>query len=290
MKDPTCPLCGNRRHDLCFSQNGSTLLACKECDLFFIDPYPEEGDVHAKVSEERCDNTELIDAERHYKAATSGYETCFPYIESLCADARSVLDVGCGTGRLLELLGKRPDLHRVGIELNADRAEFARRVAGCPIHQVPVEDFEYPSRFDAITLINVLSHIPRFDSLFPALRRLLADDGKLILKTGEMEKGVKKDAAFDWCLGDHVHFLGMSTIDRIGDKYGLEIVHHQRRPLSESLFSRSRWNAPGRSSARNAVKRAVAATPFALPVLRRLYEMRHGRRVYSSLIVMSPAR
>ena len=169
------------------------------------------------------------------------------------------MDVGCGTGTLLEMLGeKMPHLHGVGIELNAARAEFARTVTQCEVFQVPVETFEYDGTFDVITMTDVLSHVPSIHDLFATIRRLMPDDGRLILKVGEVTADVKKDAIFDWGIPDHLHFLGMNTLQFICNKYDFRIVRHDRQPLSAELFARTRWTDPGRSVVRNLIKRAVA--------------------------------
>ncbi len=103
-----------------------------------------------------------------------------------------------------------------------------------------------------------------------------------------MSRGVKKDAVFDWGIPDHLHFLGINTIKFICAKYGFKTILHDRQPFSDDFFSRSRWNTPGRSAIRNMVKRVVANTPFALSILARLYDLRYGKKIYSSFIVMSP--
>jgi SAM-dependent methyltransferase len=257
--------------------------------LFFIHPYGSA--VHEKVSTYDYDDLEIADPARFHVSSRNFYERKYlSHVQSECMTAKSILDVGCGTGALLELLGnKNPGMRRVGVELNYERAEFARGVAGCEIHQGPIEEFRCDGRFDVITMINVLSHIPSIDDLFDSIRSLLATDGKVVLKVSEMAVDVKKDSVFDWGIPDHLHFLGLNTMNYICSKYGFRILRHDRQPFSEDMFSRGRWLSPGRSRVRNLVKRAVALTPFALLLLRTLYDMRHGRKIYSSFIVLSPA-
>ncbi|MDL1968773.1 MAG: class I SAM-dependent methyltransferase [Deltaproteobacteria bacterium] len=289
MKNTACPLCSKQENEKCFSERNHDVLACKNCGLFFIHPYG--NDVHKKVSTYDYDNLEILDPAKHHVSSKSYYKKKYiSYIRSECATAQSILDVGCGTGSLLELLyDENSNIQSVGIELNTERAEFAKRVSNCEIYQVPIEQFTYDSKFDVITMINVLSHIPSIDNLFTSIRNLLAPDGKLILKVGEMAADVKKDAVFDWGIPDHLHFLGIDTIQFICSKYGFKIIRHERQPLSADLFSFSRWLTPGRSPIRNIVKRVVALTPFALLILRTLYDIRHGKEIYSSFIVISPA-
>ena len=212
-------------------------------------------------------------------------------IESVSTKSINVLDVGCGTGALLELLNNiNPDMRRIGIELNAERAKFAKRVAKCEIYQVPIEKFSYESKFDVITIINVLSHIPSFDDLFTSIHKLIAKNGKIILKVGEMAIDVKKDAVFDWGIPDHLHFLGTNTLQFICNKYDFKIIRHDKQMLSNDLFSRRRWNTQGRNSFRNCLKRLVVLTPFALSAIRKIHEIRHGNKIFSSFVVISPKK
>jgi len=289
MGAPKCPLCQGAESQKRFADKEYDVRQCRECDLFFIDPYPADaGAQHDRVREYRYDDLEVADADKHYRAEVVYYAEHFPTIQEECRGARAVLDVGCGTGRLLELLGGDPALRRTGIELNAARAAAARRHAGCEIHKVPVEEFTSPQKFDVITMINVLSHIPTFDGLFGAIRRLLQPQGKVILKVGELESNVRRGDLFDWGIPDHLHFPGMRTIDFAARRYGFKVVRHDRMPLSEQLFSRTRWKMPGRSALRNAVKTVVVHTPLALRALAAWYDWRHGRRVWSSFIVLTP--
>ncbi len=288
MSESLCPLCGSYNNKNLFTERGWKLIICRTCQLFYIHPYPlNENEVYGKVEEYNYEELEVADSQTHYYASKYFYENYFHNINEACTDAKSVLDVGCGTGRLLELFHRdKPDIHCVGIELNSQRARFAEHIANCQVYRTPIEQFTYSKKFDIITMINVLSHIPSFDNLFNSIKGLLADEGKLILIVGEMTEKVKKDAVFDWSIPDHLHFLGLNTMQYICNKYGYQIHYHERHPFSKELFSTYRWKSPGRSTARNLIKRVVVMTPFALSILAKLYELRHGRNVYSSIIIL----
>lgn len=287
MERRACPLCGGGRHRKCFSLHGWDLLNCGNCGLFFIEPYP--ASVGAPLPEVQAAGP-AIGPQRQRLYDVQFYNRHFAFIDRWCRGAGSVLDVGCGTGLLLERLGRCGDLRRVGIEPNAERAEFARRSASCEIHQVPVEQFSSDGRFDVITLINVLSHIQPVGGLFELLRSLLEEGGKVIIKTGELECDVRRADVRDWSLGRHLHFLGVATMDYIRRRYGFEILAHERRPYARELFSGESFSTPGKTPARRMLKKLIAAVPLALPALAKCYELKHGRRVWSSFIVLGLGR
>lgn len=288
MQKPECPLCGESNTEKNFSTKGYDLFVCNNCELLFLNPYPTDIDKrHNTVSESTFNKFKVLDASKHYQASSRSYKNLFPLIDLECKGAKSVLDIGCGTGRLLEILGKYHGIVRVGIELDSSRAQVAKEHSGCEIYQIPIENFSSEINFDVIIMMNVLSHIPSLDRLFTSIRSLLSEKGKLILMVGEFPKVVRRGDIFDWGIPDHLHFLGMNTLDFICDKYGFEISKHERVPISSNLFTRSRFKTPGRSHLRNVLKLVVAYTPFALSVMKWFYDVTHQRKLYSSFIVLT---
>ena len=284
---PSCPLCGAHDNARRFSQRGYQLHVCHVCDLLFINPYPTRESYQAHEAQYDFDEIKILDPQRSYSSQVPYYDEFFPLIAEECKEAKAILDVGSGTGNLLERLAAIPFLHREGIELNARRAEFARQVAGCKIHEIPVEEYHSDRKYDVITMINVLSHIPSHDALFRSVHSLLQPKGKLILKVSEMREDVRRWDMPDWEIPDHLHFLGMGTIDFICRKYGFKVSRRLRTAYADEFFSPRKWKQPGRSNLRNVVKHFVVGTLLALPLLRRSYDVCVGRRVFLSFIVLT---
>lgn len=281
-----CPLCGSDRTARAFGDNGCSLRLCANCELFFVDPYPTRVQQHQRVSSSHRAEIEILDCERRYQGARLYYERHFDWIAEECAAAKSILDVGCGTGHLLERFREFPHLYRAGIELNPQAAEFARRVTGCEISGIPLEEFRGDHAFDVITMVNVFSHIPSFDAMFSSVRALLRPGGKLILRTSEMSPNVSRWNQLHWGIPDDLHFLGLRTLDFICAKYGFSIVRHVRTPFEDELFRYSRWRQMGRKRAVNFVKRAGVAFPPFLAAARKLYAAMLGDRLFVSFIVL----
>lgn len=285
----TCPLCGDPRSQPMFEEQGHTVVCCETCDLLYITPYPKQvADVYETVADYDYDELQILSAERHYESSCRRYSWLYPRIRPHCIDARSVLDVGCGTGRLLQLLGEFAQLDRVGLELNVDRAKFAREKAGCEIVSIPLQQYSHTD-LDVITLMDLFSHVPDVNGFFQSVRDHLAKGGLAILKVGEFAKTAGKRTVFDWEIPDHLQFLGLGTIDHLAKQNGFEVALHQREPLSKEMFAKEAWRSPGRSAVRNRIKRAVTLTPGALSLLRTAYDLYTRRAAFSSFIVLKKA-
>ena len=118
MAEAVCPLCRSEKNHRCFSENNYHVLACEHCELLFIHPYPRSVDeVHRRVVTHDSEDRQVLNPDRQYRGELLLAERSWPMIQEECRGGESVLDVGCGCGRLLELLGSIPGLYRAGIEL-----------------------------------------------------------------------------------------------------------------------------------------------------------------------------
>lgn len=282
-----CPLCGSAATIHRFSDAGSDVRMCSVCELFFVHPRPVSAEHHRRVSSGRYPGIELLDCARRYEGERLYYDRHFDLIAGASEGARSILDIGCGTGNLLERFSVRPDCYRLGIELNPVAARMARRAAQCEILELPFENFRSDRKFDVITMINVFSHISSFDAAFRSLRAALAPGGRVILRTTEMSRRVSRWNQVHWGVPDDLHFLGLNTLAYFCQKYGFTISRHVRMPFEDELFRRSRWEQMGRNRLHNAVKRIVTRIPGALAAARFLYSAVLGQRLFVSLIVLT---
>lgn len=99
-----------------------------------------------------------------------------------------VLDVGCGTGFLLERLAER-GFSGTGVDLSPESVEHARRRlaeigAADRLTAVVGSAYEPPEGpFDLIALTDVLEHLEEPRACLAALRAQLAPDGLLVIST-----------------------------------------------------------------------------------------------------------
>ena len=145
---------------------------------FLLIPIPTATPSTRKCRRANIHKIELLDCERRYEGERLFYDRHFSSIADECRGAASLLDVGCGTGQLLERFADRPAVHRIGIELNPEAANSRATRPAAKFAKSPSSSFRSDQHFDVITMINVFSHIPSFDGMFRSLRAALASRRK----------------------------------------------------------------------------------------------------------------
>jgi len=97
--------------------------------------------------------------------------------------ARSLLELGCGTGAVLA--GMTPELSVAGIDLSAEMlALAARKLPAARLVQADITGFSLGIRFDVVICVfDTLNHLPRLESwreMFERVHEHLADGGLFI--------------------------------------------------------------------------------------------------------------
>ena len=102
--------------------------------------------------------------------------------ERVRATPRTLLDVGCHAGRFLHLAGQAAWL-AAGTEINERTATHAAGRTGVPVHRLSADRLpELGRQYNAVTLTDVLEHIPEPVALLAIVRRVVTDEGWVAVK------------------------------------------------------------------------------------------------------------
>jgi ubiquinone/menaquinone biosynthesis C-methylase UbiE len=97
-------------------------------------------------------SAQYYDALYHFKDYTAASRQLHDLIQQYNPDARTLLDVCCGTGRHLESLRAFYDVE--GLDINPELLEIAaRRCPSIPFHQSNMTDFELGRTYDVVTCL-----------------------------------------------------------------------------------------------------------------------------------------
>jgi SAM-dependent methyltransferase len=108
-----------------------------------------------------------------------------PFWESMATGSRRILELGCGTGRITEVLVRLADVTAVDLLIEMLR-DAVRRAPAATLVAADLRQFAFRERFDLIVMADdPMAHLISFDDRVSVLR-LIADhltpDGRLVIE------------------------------------------------------------------------------------------------------------
>jgi SAM-dependent methyltransferase len=137
----------------------------------------------------------------------------------------AILDVGCGSGRLLHRLARAgfTDLTGIDARLPAE----ACRVAGRPrLLRTSLEMHE--GHYRLVMAHHSFEHMRDPRAAFDAMARLVEPGGWLLLRIPRADGGASRPYAADWVQLDaprHLHLHTHRSIERLAERAGLRLEH-----------------------------------------------------------------
>ena len=188
---PNCPCCGTGQLKNLFTKHQFSHRQCANCGFVCVDPYPPEDILKKLYAGSYYTNFREFYEARHLREVGGYSMTAAPLelLEQMIESAirsRSVgdwLDVGGGLGTVADLVRRRHPKWAVTLnEFNPRSLQLAREIYG--LHAVDndasqLRDME--RRFDVISAVSVLEHIPDPFSFLHSYAELLKADGTLVL-------------------------------------------------------------------------------------------------------------
>jgi SAM-dependent methyltransferase len=238
METADCILCGARETRLAFTGKDRlavtaepfSIVQCQRCGLLFLNPRPspEEMGRYYPYSQYKDEFTPAIEDE---PSVVTRFNRRY-HMERLCRAVEQVkrqgqlLDVGCATGNFLEGMRRRGNWRVCGVEVNEEAVRYARERFGLEVFQGELGAAGYPERsFDVVTLWNVLEHLYSPLDTLSEIRRLLKEDGVLVLSVPNADSLDARIFGDCWIGLDpprHLYDLTGHTLSQLLGKAGLE--------------------------------------------------------------------
>lgn len=229
-----CPCCGAADSTPWAQENGYTAVRCKACSLIYVNPRPVLAEIDEAVK--TGVHRELEPGKNAFAKRVPGAVPHYRGIlKNMFADvwregaAISWLDVGAGYGEFVEAVsGLAAKGSRIeGIEPMTVKAESAKK-RGLNVREGYLCDVG--EGYDAISLVNVFSHVPEFSDFLEEIKAILQPRGHFFLETGNIaDLGKPNEVPTELDLPDHLVFAGEAQIKKFLRDAGFEIVSIERR-------------------------------------------------------------
>jgi len=148
----------------------------------------------------------------------------------LTANPKSILDLGCGNGNVLEKIKLKSDADLYGLDLSENMIELAKEKLGTRVElkvgdaeQLPYDD----NQFDVIICNASFHHYPNPDQVLREIRRVLKPNGTLVLgdPTAPFEWYLKfLNWGLKWSNSGDYRIYGKKEIHELLSKHGFKVL------------------------------------------------------------------
>jgi SAM-dependent methyltransferase len=178
MSQQACPYCGSQNAQAAYRQASGSVVRCPECDLIFR---ATRGDDEQWAQYYRLHYFRDFGEEQEGPRREVIYGEALDAIERL-GPKGALFDIGAGSGTLLAMAASR-GWAVSGQEISTESCRLAGQRHGLELIQADLKDLSLaPGAYQAITMVNVLDHLPEPWPLLEKSYRALRPGGVLYVR------------------------------------------------------------------------------------------------------------
>jgi 2-polyprenyl-3-methyl-5-hydroxy-6-metoxy-1,4-benzoquinol methylase len=139
---------------------------------------------------------------------------------------RAILDVGCATGALLEILKDR-GWEATGVEICTSAQAYARAVRNLDVRSLPLRENHFPCHtFDVVLASHLIEHLNDPRAFIREVHRILFPGGYFLLTTPNIGGFQARLFKNRWrsAIFDHLFLFSIKTLSRLLRDCGFDVV------------------------------------------------------------------
>ena len=240
--DNQCPGCEGRSFSPFARKRDYAYLRCRTCGLLAIDPMPSEEDIagHYALKFKSGNYATIRAFAPAYRSVYRQYASWMSTLTTL--ESARVLDVGCFTGELMDVLVNEAQCDAYGVELQDEAASIAEaKLPGRVFrHNIDHQSSFLPDgSFDVVTMMGLIEHVQLPESLLKRSRALLKDGGWLFIQTPNASSLAATISRSHWpplAPVEHLYLFSERAIRTVLERCGFQVreirAHVKRLPLA----------------------------------------------------------
>lgn len=230
------------------------LKYCSKCDVAYTDPIPDDSVL-----------PNYYNSEKYYSHAgkqRSFFHLVYNFIRKLMFRKKyqiickykkqgDILDIGCGTGALLEYIAQKKGWNAFGIEPNEIAFNSISNKDNISIYLSDKDEALSTKKFDFISMWHVLEHVTEIDDRLTYIKNNLKKDGVLLIAVpnkNSFDARYYKDYWAGYDVPRHLYHFSHQSVALLLRQYGFELTHihplvfdsYYVSLLSESYLGRSK--------------------------------------------------
>jgi SAM-dependent methyltransferase len=220
-----CPLCAAPSRFF-MRKNEFDIYACTACKLAFVNPMPESVGLYTQdYFAGAARGFGYVDYDSDKAPMAAAYRTYLRSIGALVPKRATLLDVGAATGFFISL-AMQFGFEARGVEISAYAAQRARQ-RGLAVTTGTLADLPLSEPFDAITMLDVLEHVPDPRREVLRARELLQNHGVLAISTldaGSLHARLMGRRWHHILPPEHLYYFNRVALRALLEEAGFEVL------------------------------------------------------------------
>lgn len=215
---------------ICGCQEASRLLpgppprhvVCRRCGFVYLTPLPSTAECEALYREHyyRGEHAPLEDARPEERS-----QVVVDWCTGRLSATSRVLEVGCGSGFLLEALRSAYACDVAGVELSPVACERARRSLGDRVFDGGWEDAPAGAEsLDLVVMSHVLEHLDGPDAALAKVHRSLRPDGLFFVEVPNILQPNPTKRLKRWLAPEHLWYFSAARLGDLLARQGFEPI------------------------------------------------------------------
>jgi 2-polyprenyl-3-methyl-5-hydroxy-6-metoxy-1,4-benzoquinol methylase len=247
-----CPICGSDQKRQVLSRqfvttshsdfgDGYQVVICNECDFAYADEIQSQdaldayyaGNTATAIELGRANSDLQFSEQEHHK---DQHNNSLSYILPFLSKTSRIIDIGCGSGHLLNLIVNNGFQEVWGLDPSPIASEIARKRYGLSVFQGSLLDELDIGKFDFMILSHVLEHIEDVNIFLLKLKNILTPQGLVYIEVPDAYNfSLSADPALGLCdvhlkdifvqfTPEHINFFSTNSLENLMRANGFENV------------------------------------------------------------------
>jgi 2-polyprenyl-3-methyl-5-hydroxy-6-metoxy-1,4-benzoquinol methylase len=228
----SCAHCGETRARRRWVKFDLPIAECLTCGLVRATPRCSASRIAARYSADYFWNEYLpslgvVNGQVDYDFIDGRYAPWIALAEQHVAPRGRLLEIGTGAGLFAKAFA-RAGWSVVGVEVNAEGAQFARDRLGLDVRQQYAEDVDLPNGSqDVVAIMDVIEHVSDPAATVATALRFLRPGGVLLIQTPNLDAFSRTALGEPWAVlspAEHLYYFTERTLAALVTKAGFRSV------------------------------------------------------------------
>jgi len=211
--------------------DGIGLLKCTNCDITYLENFPDNKDLESLYSNDYTISTKNSDTELRRTVQQIENYYIFNLINKYKSNSETIVDIGCDKGFFIDE-ARRNKFKVFGVELNNNAKLYCQNI-GLEIKN-SIEEFN--QKFDIITMNHSLEHFPNPDEYLQKLKNYGSENALLVIRVPAFDSLFSKIMKKNWIWfqpENHYFHYSLKSLKYLLEKNNFEVMEISHRNPSK---------------------------------------------------------